>query len=1289
MWRAGLLLSLVWAQSYYLQVRPEATALRAQLLQATQNPSAFARTAPLWQGLSQVELVFPQNLPPELEGWFLVRFTGRDSVALLDSLRKLPEVHIAEAVTQRRLCADPTPLPGWHHVALGTPTAWTLTQGSPSIVIGLLDSGVEWRLPAFHRQLWVNAPEDLNGNGTLDPEDLNGIDEDGNGFIDDVIGYDFTDQPFQLSIGDFLGSDPWPADENGHGTAMASLMVARPDRGPVAGLAPGCRLMNLRCFNAEGYGEDDDIARAILYAVQNGARILNCSFGDERPSQLLQAAIRYAVRAGVVVIAASGNGTGSRPHFPSGFAEVIAAGGCAYEEGTGSFFLWPLSGYYRVDWVAPADRIPALLPSGTISLLSGTSLAAALSSAAAALLLSAHPSLVPADVRASFASRALPLGQPGWSVYSGSGRLFLPPALQNPQSERAGWLYPADEAVIHTAVPFVFSTYHSLLSRWEVSFAPILQGPWTLLKSGTNPSLRDTLQGWLPPSGRTFLRLTLYLRNGGEQTYLLSIFHEPASITVYSADATEGWSDGIAGAIARWRLKLPLPACVEATSRLHCADKIDTVGAIWLPAPFSSPTAALRVWSTTDTLTQALSLPAVAAQALPYAPWQSSPYTAPAGFYLPQLAPDWNSDGAPDLILSAPGANGQPGRLYFLTASGSWQPYDSVSENRPLLPRHLYDWDGDGNPELLCVWMDSFFVLGGSPPKTFLWRREGRAARLDAGESVWLRLDEGSYQRIPRQGPPSLRLPDTLPWNGSTTIPRLLPLHTPAETLWCFGNYAGQIYLYNKAGQLRQTLATNLWDIGSYLLAQDLNQDGWEELLYLGQSREGQSWELGILAGPSWTPVSRVRFWGGLAGRPRMFAAGQKLLLWLPPHLYVGTFQGLRWQAEGFDAEIWGAFGAWEVGGRALFLLGRDTVPRLYELTLPSLPGPMWASPGALSPQEVRLRWHALPTATGYALYRASLSASGGLLLRYTGNDTSFVDGGLLPGETYLYLVRAVGGAFSLPFLVVPGERPCIDTAWIDSSGFCYAHGSSRWEGEFASYFYLQPTGLPARFALASGPQWILQFEKPPQAGDTLSIDTLLTDLMGRYLRGECRAVEITAGGSAPCPSLEGWQIVGPTEVLLRFQGTLPSAAADPNRYKVFPTGAVLAIRSVSEGLLLSLNVSVELWPVTIAWDWSGPNCVRRAAFSPQEVAQQSWGVFPNPLRSGQKQVYFWGLPSGTRVRILSPTGMLCAQFQTTSSEGPLPWVPLTPSGERLAPGLYLIYAEKDNWRATEKLWIE
>ncbi|GIV23616.1 MAG: S8 family serine peptidase [Bacteroidia bacterium] len=1290
MWRYGGILGLLWAQTFYIQVKPSAQALKAALEQASRDTKPSLRLGgPVWQGLQKVEEPFLDGTAfPELEGWFVVHFAGQDPTARYQALLSLPEVSCVEPAGGRHLChgeAIEGNLLGWHHVALQTAEAWTRTQGTPNVVIALIDSGTEWDLPAFYHQLWINAAEDLNGNRQLDSLDLNGIDDDGNGLIDDVIGYDFTDQPYRVGMGDYIGPDPWPADQNGHGTAMASLMVGRPDRSPVAGIAPGCRVMVLRCFEAGGYGEDDDIARAIVYAARQGARVINCSFGDERPSRLMQAAIAYAYRLGAVVVAASGNGTGARSHYPSGFPETIAAGGLAYDEGSGSFYLWPLSGYFRVDWIAPASSVPALLPDGSVQLLSGTSVACALSSAAAALLLSAYPSLSPEDVRATLAARALPLGAQRWSPYSGSGRLVLLPALDHPQAAHAGWLYPPADAVVTGPVPLVFSTYHSLLAGWEVAWASSLEAPWQVLRTGTQPSIRDTFLGWVPPLGKSFLRLRLTLRNGQEVAYTLSLQGVPLGLSFHHLDVSPAWQNGFSGNILRWHLNAATPTCVSAGPFRACADKLDTVGSVWLPA-YADPSTQVEAYGLTDTLRQSLTLADRIPRALPYAPWMATALIAPGGFYFPETGEDWNGDGLPDLVVSGiDPTTGRLGRLYFLRQAGSaFVPYDSIPGRR-LLPRDIRDWDGNGEPELLCVWIDSFFVFGGSPPKNLLYAGQGRAARLDAGQTVWLRTEGGSYLLRTTSGQELRLLSDTVPWAGNTTVPRLIRLHTAVETLWAFGNYPGWIFLYTPTGQLQKVLPTDLWEVGSHLLSYDVTGDGSEELIYLGQGKDGQWWELGVYQGPSWVLRDRVRFWGGVSGQARLIAGEGIFGVWLPPYLYVARFQGGAWSVRAFDAEIWGAFGLWTIAGDTLFLLGRDSVPRFYRLVPPFLPAPAWAKPGALSPTQVRLRWYAVPGATGYELFR--VEPTGNLALRYTGGDTIYVDS-TAAGGAYYYLVRALGGAFSEPFFVQPGERPCLDTAWIDSTGLCYVEGNGTWAGESTESFWIEPGPYRPALATAVGKSWLLQFGAEASGAVTLLVDTLLTDVQGRYLRGDCGILFLGRQVLPSCVTPVSWRIVGEKEVEVLFSGGLPAQALDKAQYRLTPVGEVEAISPVPGGLRFRLSVGPSVWPIELHWGWQAARCPSSVAFSPRETSQQTWGVFPNPCTSRHRFVQFWGLPAGTDVRVLTAEGTLCAQFQISGEETPIPWEPRSLNGERLAPGLYLIYVRRGEWQATEKLFL-
>lgn len=1255
----GLLGGLI-AQTFYVEVGSET--LRQALYQ--RDIQRIARLGGIWRSIIAVEPLLPRN-NRALQGWFIVKLAGGDSVVILDSLRRTSGIRWAEGATGRRLCTQP--LLGWHHIALQTPMAWTRTQGSSNIIIAIIDSGIEWTLPAFHRQLWVNRAEDLNGNGMIDPADLNGQDDDGNGFVDDIIGYDFTDQPFTPSVGDNMTEDPLPHDENGHGTAIASVIGARGDLSPVWGVAPGARLMILRAFNAEGYGEDDDIARAIIYAAENGARIINCSFGDRTPSRMMHSAIQYAIGRGCIIIAASGNGTGGQPHFPSGYPEVIATGGFAYDEPSGRYYLWPLSGYYRVDWVAPADRVPALLPDGSVRPLSGTSIAAALSSAAAALLLSRYPDLTGEGIRATFTSRAVPLSGSSWSPFAGSGRLSLLPAIDLPQEATAGWLYPPDRSILRSHVPIIFSAQHSLLSEWEISHALSMEGPWTRLARGTTPSLRDTLRGWTPTVGENLLRLRLQLRNGREVAYLLSLTYAPQGITLRRASVAHAWLSGVAGAIAEWHTDLPVSGCLSTDRGYFCADKVDSLGAVWLP-PVNRADGMLMSFS--DTISFPFIVPSMPPRALPYAPWNALPRTAIAGFYLPERGADWNADGEDDFIVSGfRPEDGRMGRLYFLGRSGdAFLPYDSAALF-PLLPRDLRDWDGDGTPELLCVWIDSFYVLGGIPPKNLLWRGAGRAARLATSQAVWLRAPTGSYELLSRTGQKLLTLPDTVAWTGNTTIPRVVEVPTPSETLWAFGNYPGWIFLYRFDGTLLRTFYTALNDVGSHLHVIDTDADGWAEILYAGQGASGTWWEIGLISVRGDSLLWRERFWGGFSGRARLFLAGQTVAFWLPPHLYLGMVSATGWQGWAFDATTWEPFGIWEEGGGLRLLLGRDSVPRFHAYVSPPSAEVIWAHPGGLSPTQARLCWHALPYPTTYKLYR--LTTDMPPILLYVGSDTSVIDSNLTSGQWYAYIVES-DGAFSAPFFLQPGERPCMERALLDSTGLCVLRGRGRWTGEGTAYFRTLPDSSYPFFAWANGHTWTLSFA-PYTGADSLWVDTLLTDATGMYLRRDCAILPIERTFPPSCYTPMRWTVSDPHTIEIDFSQALPPEAFEAHHYEIFPTGLIEKIDPTPRGLRLRVSLNLDLQPTVIRWRWGDPRCSRTVAFSPRRDAEDNWGFFPNPVRASDKALYFWGIPPGEILRVLTPSGALCALIHITEAEVPTPWDLRTFTGVRLSPGVYLI----------------
>ncbi|MBT8390315.1 MAG: S8 family serine peptidase, partial [Ignavibacteria bacterium] len=208
--------------------------------------------------------------------------------------------------------------------------AWDKTQGADTVLLGFIDTGIDYDHPDLKNKIWQNPGE--TGNG----KESNGIDDDNNGFIDDYRGWDFTDRvgfPFDTSGGDYLDWDNDPKDEQGHGTFISGIAGAQTNNlTGIAGAAPNIQLVNLRAFDPAGYGEEDDVAAAILYAVQMNVKVINMSFGDNAFSLVLKDVIQFAYSKNVVLVGSSGNSGSPDPHYPSGYSEVICVGNSTIDD---------------------------------------------------------------------------------------------------------------------------------------------------------------------------------------------------------------------------------------------------------------------------------------------------------------------------------------------------------------------------------------------------------------------------------------------------------------------------------------------------------------------------------------------------------------------------------------------------------------------------------------------------------------------------------------------------------------------------------------------------------------------------------------------------------------------------------------------------------------------------------------------------------------------------------------------------------------------------------------------
>ena len=265
----------------------------------------------------------------------------------------------------------------WALDAIEAPAVWDQGYTGQGVLVAVVDSGVSAHSDLFDK-IWVN-PDEIPGNRR---------DDDQNGYIDDVNGWDF------------VSKDNSPIESGSHGTHVSGTIAAARNRIGSTGIAYDARIMPVRAFNDDGDALTSDVADAIFYAVNNGANIVNLS-AEATSTSKLEEAILYAYDNNVLVVAASGNGTDVQPTYPARYSgqipNVISVG--AYDPSfrhVGSNLVGE-SGAIQVD--APGQGILSSGSGNSVARLSGTSTAAAHVSGVAALALSANPSLPASDLR--------------------------------------------------------------------------------------------------------------------------------------------------------------------------------------------------------------------------------------------------------------------------------------------------------------------------------------------------------------------------------------------------------------------------------------------------------------------------------------------------------------------------------------------------------------------------------------------------------------------------------------------------------------------------------------------------------------------------------------------------------------------------------------------------------------------------------------------------------------------------------------------------------------------------
>ncbi|MCQ9206803.1 MAG: S8 family serine peptidase [Omnitrophica bacterium] len=424
----------------------------------------------------------------------------------------------------------------WGLKKLQCASAWNMTQGE-SIVVAVIDTGVQYDHEDLAQNMWVNAGEIPD----------NGIDDDENGYIDDVRGWDFVGVTYRKPQ-----EDNDPADVFGHGTHCAGTIagVGNNTLG-VIGVAPQAKIMALKGLDDKGSGPYDALTRCVKYAADNGAKVTSNSWGGTGVSQALMDAFDYAHSLDCLSIAGAGNSDRDVAAFvPASYSNVMAiaasnhydekcsfsnygtlidvsapGGGISNEFGGGSADLYNILSTMPDNSVI-AEVVPDYKISSGYWRLAGTSMACPHAAGTAALARSRYPSLTNEEIRLKIQRSADDIGEPGKDIYFGHGRVN---AYLTVLDYSVFITSPSDEAFTKGELEITGSAYIQAVKfvKYELFYAPKNDPENLTLLISSQTSVQDGILGvWdtLPgPDGKYIIILKVHTDDSVEITRVIDI----------------------------------------------------------------------------------------------------------------------------------------------------------------------------------------------------------------------------------------------------------------------------------------------------------------------------------------------------------------------------------------------------------------------------------------------------------------------------------------------------------------------------------------------------------------------------------------------------------------------------------------------------------------------------------------------------------------------------------------------------------------------------------------------
>lgn len=1214
-------------------------------------------------------------------------------------------------------------LNAYPHSLIQTAAAHELTLGG-GVVVGFIDTGSDYGHPDLAGRLWVNSPEDLNANGQLDSLDFNGVDDDANGFVDDVIGYDFVHQPRSLGGGDYLFSDSDPMDDNTHGTMVSGLALE---------VMPEIRVMTLRAFAAGGGGEDDDVARAFVYAADNGAKVINCSFGDIYPSLTMRAAVEYALGRGVVVVASAGQTTGDKPHYPSDYLGVISVSATG-QNASGQEYFVPLSNFGpRVALAAPGAfvRTPALRTYGDSTgygVFSGTSVSAPQVSAAAAGILALRPELNPDAVKAALITTADDAASPGWDFFTGGGRLNVRKALEFAAQAPGAVLRihspPHDGVVVADSVPVVVSVAHPYYLSHRVEPGPHFSGQ----------TLFDTLfylkKAETPPGVRV-LALEATLSNGRtlKESVRFRFVSDAAKVEIIRAAPI--WEENERKAYIVFRSDERAQARLEWTGAdgrtdyfLH--DRLTRNGEFLLPVERAGEYR-FRIHATVrgDTLARSEERVLTAETGYIAGPRPDTlSVRVPMGLYL-NRAFDFDGDGDRELVMT---------RLDERLFSGGvdfWERRDTgfalVDSIRTgiVLVKDAADFDGDGNIDLLANFSDNLYIFSGSPYPTEL---KYSIANTGMYPSRWVDLD----------GVPPLELvaKDTLNYlvcrwqNGRYEVTDVLP----DTTTDYFGSTAPNALFGDFNGNGRPEIA--FMDGDGDIFVFEFTGEGWRQRLLASDPHHGESsdfftagdfdgdgkmeffsavrphllrneadfeyrpryWRLRVYEPDSFGVVwedyvynVNSENWnaaavGDLDGEP-----GDEIVFSSFPRTYVVQGRGgyrMRWFGYG-GLTLRHAIADWEGDGRNALAAGRGDSTFFLRFSAGENPKRLFLTARAKTDcndsLRVELEWDSTD-ADFYVVYEGEYDAEGSPPETLTFFAQAFAPRLSRPREPTraVYVVEAIknGERVAESYFAEVGVRKTrIFADAVSANELILRFNGPVFPQDYPADKFVVGTRRAISAIVAKDSALLLTFELPFAKGANV---LFFNDFRDGYGNSGCDSTTFFYESEPEKRYLwpVRWDVYDEKNAWIEFNAALGAVAVES--FELFPSGKTLAVEKEGPARV-KITIGPSRFGPTGEAPWFQIRGLRSedgrmqrteagdaVGFGGRGIFDGGVFVYPNPVRGGRFEgCRFAGVPRGAAVAVLTPSGTPVRTLVESEGWGGVAWDLTNTHGQKIRPGTY------------------